>query len=124
AGLLTRLAALGPSAHAIIVSDYGYGTVTPRLLERVKAIARRANVPVTVDSRYDLPRFIGFTAATPNEAELGQLTGLPVDDEPSVEKAGRQLLDRLGARMLLVTRGSQGMVLLERDGPTTFIPIH
>jgi rfaE bifunctional protein kinase chain/domain len=124
ADLLARLATLGASAHAIIVSDYGYGTVTPRLLERVKAIGRRANVPVTVDSRYDLPRFIGFTAATPNEAELGQLTGLPVDDEPSVEKAGRQLLDRLAARMLLVTRGSQGMVLLERDGPTTFIPIH
>ena len=26
--------------------------------------------------------------------------------------------------MLLVTRGSQGMALLERDGATTFIPIH
>ncbi len=26
--------------------------------------------------------------------------------------------------MLLVTRGSRGMALLERDGATTFIPIH
>jgi D-glycero-beta-D-manno-heptose-7-phosphate kinase len=124
AALLTRLSRLGAGTHAIIVSDYGYGTVTPRLLERVKAMARRANVPVTVDSRYDLPRFIGVTAATPNEAELEHFTGLPVDDEPSVEKAGRQLLDRLGVRILLVTRGSHGMVLLERDGPSTFIPIH
>jgi D-glycero-beta-D-manno-heptose-7-phosphate kinase len=41
-----------------------------------------------------------------------------------VEKAGRQLLERLDARMLLVTRGSRGMALLERDGATTFIPIH
>ena len=122
--LLTRLATLGARAHAFVVSDYGYGTVTARVFERVKVIARRANVPVTVDSRYELPRFVGATAATPNEAELEQLTGLPVDDEPSVEKAGRQLLDRLRARMLLVTRGSHGMVLLERDGPTTFIPIH
>src|SRR2546430_5380851 len=39
-------------------------------------------------------------------------------------KAGRQMLERLDARMLLVTRGSRGMALFERDGATTFIPIH
>jgi len=77
-----------------------------------------------VDSRYQLPRFTGVTAATPNEAELEQLAGAPMDDEREVEKAGRQLLERLEARMLLVTRGSRGMALLERDGATTFIPIH
>src|SRR2546428_6957936 len=49
---------------------------------------------------------------------------MPADDERTVEKAGRQLLERLDARMLLVTRGSRGMALLERDGATTFIPIH
>ena len=122
--LLARLTTLGAGARGIILSDYGYGTVTPRLQERVKAIAHRAQLPVVVDSRYDVPRFVGVTAATPNEAELAQLTGLPVDDEPSIEKAGRQLLDRLAARLLLVTRGSHGMVLVERDGPSTFIPIH
>ncbi|HEY3098334.1 MAG TPA: PfkB family carbohydrate kinase, partial [Methylomirabilota bacterium] len=37
---------------------------------------------------------------------------------------GRQLLERLDARFLLVTRGSRGMALLERDGATTFIPVH
>jgi bifunctional ADP-heptose synthase (sugar kinase/adenylyltransferase) len=47
-----------------------------------------------------------------------------VDGERTVEKAGRQLLERLDARLLLVTRGSRGMALLEREGPTTFIPIH
>src|SRR4030095_4763868 len=78
----------------------------------------------SVDSRYQIPRFTGVTASTPNEAELEQLTGMPADDERSVEKAGRQLLERLDARMLLVTRGSRGMALLERDGATTFIPIH
>src|SRR5205807_97365 len=116
--------ALGARVDAILVSDYGYGTVTPRVFERVKAVARRANTILTVDSRYHLPRFAGATAATPNEAELAELTGMPVDDERAVEKAGRQLLERLEARMLLVTRGSRGMALFERDGATTFIPIH
>ncbi len=122
--LLERLTALGARADAIVISDYGYGTVTPRIFEHVKTIARRAGAVVSVDSRYQMPRFTGATAATPNEAELEHLAGVPADDERTVDKAGRQVLERLDARLLLVTRGSRGMALLERDGATTFIPIH
>jgi rfaE bifunctional protein kinase chain/domain len=121
--LLTRLSSLATHADAIVVSDYGYGTVTPRVFERVRAMASQRDALVTVDSRYDLPRFTGVTAASPNEAELAELTGQPVDDERAVDKAGRQVLERLKAAMLLVTRGSQGLALLERDGASTFIPI-
>ena len=121
--LLERLEKLAARVDGILVSDYGYGTVSPRIFEGVRAAARASGAIVTVDSRYDLPRFPGITAATPNEAELGELTGQPVDDERSVEKAGRQLLERLDARLLLVTRGSQGLALLEREGGSTFIPI-
>ena len=122
--LLAALAGAAADAEAIILSDYGYGTVTPRVLEHVRDIARRKRAIVTVDSRYELPRFTGLTAVTPNEAELEALAGMVVDGEGTVEKAGRQLLERLDARLLLVTRGSRGMALLEREGPTTFIPIH
>src|SRR5262249_42843036 len=107
--LLARLTRLAANADAILVSDYGYGTVSPRVLEHVKAIGRQHGVVVTVDSRYELPRFVGVTGATPNEAELADLSGHAVDDERSVEKAGRQLLERLDAEMLLITRGSQGL---------------
>jgi D-glycero-beta-D-manno-heptose-7-phosphate kinase len=122
--MIARLDALAGGVDAILVSDYGYDTVTPRVFERVRALAQRYRAVLSVDSRYQLPRFTGVTAATPNEAELEQLAGAPMDDEREVEKAGRQLLERLEARMLLVTRGSRGMALLERDGATTFIPIH
>ena len=122
--LVARLDALAGGVDAILVSDYGYDTVTPRVYERVRALAERSGAVLSVDSRYQLPRFTGVTAATPNEAELAQLAGAPMDDERDVEKAGRQLLERLGARMLLVTRGSRGLALLERDGATTFVPIH
>ena len=121
--LLERLSAVASRVDGILVSDYVYGTVSPRMFEGVRAMARATGAIVTVDSRYDLPRFPGITAATPNEAELGGLTGQPVDDERSVEKAGRQLLERLDARLLLVTRGSQGIALLEREGGSTFVPI-
>jgi rfaE bifunctional protein kinase chain/domain len=121
--LLARLASLATHADAIVISDYGYGTVTARVFEGVRELAHRRGIIVSVDSRYDLLRFAGVTAATPNEAELAELTGQVVDDERAVDKAGRQVLERLKAAILLVTRGSQGLAVLERDGGSTFIPI-
>lgn len=121
--LVERLRSLGARADAIIISDYGYGAVTPRVFQEAQALARGVGAIVTVDSRYGLPRFRRVTAATPNEPELEHLTGMAVDDEPMLEKAGRQLLDRLETRYLLVTRGSRGIALLDRDGGTTLIPV-
>jgi D-glycero-beta-D-manno-heptose-7-phosphate kinase len=122
--LLDGLAAAAPRAHAFLVSDYGYGTVTPRVYERVRQLAERRRAAVTVDSRYDLPRFRGATAAAPNEPEVEALTGIELSDDPSVEKAGRLVMEQLDTAYLLVTRGSRGMALFERDGPATFYPIH
>jgi rfaE bifunctional protein kinase chain/domain len=124
ARLVERLRAIAPTADGFLVSDYGYGTVTARVYEAVLELGRARQVPVTVDSRYELPRFRGATAATPNEPEVEALTGEELGDEPAVEKAGRAVLERLDARLLLVTRGSRGMALFEREGPVTFMPIH
>lgn len=122
--VIALLESQAASAEAFIVSDYGYGTVTPRMYDVVLDLARGRHVPVSVDSRYDLPRFRGATAATPNEPEIEALTAMTLDDERALEKAGRAVLERLEATLLLVTRGSRGMALFERDGPVTFIPIH
>src|SRR5438445_298367 len=73
--LLPRLTSLAARADAILVSDYGYGTVTPRVFDRIRASARRTGAVLTVDSRYSLLRFTGVPAATPNQAELAQLAG-------------------------------------------------
>ena len=122
--VLERLGAVAPTAHGFVVSDYGYGTVSPRVFAAVMDAARRRDAVVVVDSRYELPRFRGATAATPNEPEVEALTGVELTDDPAVDKAGRSVLERLDARYLLLTRGSRGMALFERDGPATFLPIH
>jgi len=124
ARLLERLGALSREADGVVCSDYGYGVVSPRVFETVCQGARERGAPVSVDSRYDLLRFRGATAATPNEPEVEALTGTELVDERAIEKAARQVLERLGAKLLLVTRGSRGMALFEREGPVTFIPIH
>jgi D-glycero-beta-D-manno-heptose-7-phosphate kinase len=124
ATIIARLQALGREADAFLISDYGYGTVSPRVFDAVLTLSRDRGSLVAVDSRYDLSRFRGTTAATPNEPEVEALVGHEVDDEASVEKAGRAVLEQLDARFLLVTRGNRGMALLEREGPVTVMPIH
>jgi rfaE bifunctional protein kinase chain/domain len=81
--MLARLSALGERADGFLVSDYGYGTVTPRVFERVRALARRTNATVTVDSRYQLVKFAGVpvscaSSATVSPAELRQALGATV----------------------------------------------
>lgn len=124
ARLIAAVQAAGSGADAFLVSDYGYGTVTARVFEAVIETARRRGAVVAVDSRYDLPRFRGATAATPNEPEVEALAGAELGDESALEKAGRVVLERLDSRYLLITRGSRGMALLDREGPVTFMPIH
>lgn len=123
AQVLDRLATWGGQAHAIVLSDYGYGTITGRLLDAARQLGGRG-VPVSADSRYDLLRFERLTAATPSEPEVEQLLGLALDGEKAVEQAGWRLLERLGTDLLLVTRGSNGMALFERGGDATFLPIY
>ncbi|MBI2524912.1 MAG: sugar kinase [Candidatus Rokubacteria bacterium] len=122
--LVSRLREIGSTADAFVVSDYGYGALSPGVFEAVLELARPRNAVVAVDSRYDLLRFKGMTAATPNEPEVEALVGGELGDERAIEKAGRAVLDRLEAALLLVTRGSRGMALFEREGPVTFMPIH
>jgi rfaE bifunctional protein kinase chain/domain len=123
AQLLERLRTWGPEADAVVLSDYGYGTITPRLLDEVRRLSARG-VVISADSRYDLLRFGEVTAATPSEPEVEQLLGIALDGDKAVEQAGWRLLERLGSRLLLVTRGSRGLALFERGETATFIAVH
>lgn len=115
------------TCHAVIVSDYGAGLVTPRLVGRIHRTLRRrkgVRVPVLVDSRYALDDLSGLTLATPNESEVEQLLGVRIDDDAQVlEQAGRTLLERTRMEAVLITRGSRGMALFQPDRATMHLPI-
>ena len=120
--VLERLRGWAGQIDGVVLSDYGYGTITPRILAEARALGA-GGVVVTADSRYDLLRFEGLTAATPNEDEVEHLLGVALDGDKAVEQAGWRLLERLGSRYLLVTRGAKGLALFERGGEATFLPI-
>ena len=119
-----RLLRAAARCDAMLVSDYGSGLVSTRLVAAArKQLSRR--VPLLVDSRYALLKFRGMTACTPNESEVEALLGQRIGENTRVlEKSGRELLDRTHAQAVLVTRGSRGMALFERGSPTVHIPIY
>ncbi|RZP29240.1 hypothetical protein EVA25_02025 [bacterium] len=121
-------AALG-KADAVIISDYGFGLITPKLVERLKTQLtkrrRRRQVPIVADSRYSLMQFCGCTAYTPNQAEVEASLGISIDDSArSLETAGRLLLKRTQAGGIVITRGSRGMAVFVPGRRTDHISIH
>jgi rfaE bifunctional protein kinase chain/domain len=101
-------------AGAVIISDYNYGAASPQIAAAVRA-AFGDTVPVLVDSRFRLSEFSEFTSATPNEDEVEQLLGIKHADQAALESAAEQLRQRLGYQALLVTRGGNGMTLIEAN---------
>ena len=114
-------APLVASADAILVSDYGLGFAEPALVRAILARGRKPGARVAVDSRYRLFDHAGADVATPSEPEVEAMLGRPLSDESSIEAGGRLALDRLGARALILTRGSQGMLVMETGQPTRSI---
>jgi rfaE bifunctional protein kinase chain/domain len=127
-GVAARLIAAASRSDALLVSDYGSGMVTPALVAQAQKALRRRRPrslpPVLVDSRYALSRFRGMTACTPNESEVEQMFGIRIGERARVlEQAGRRLLTGTRSAAVLITRGSRGMALFERDRPTVHIAI-
>lgn len=103
-------------ADAVILSDYGKGTLggVTALIERCRAV----RIPVLVDPKgRDFGRYRGATALTPNLSEFEAVVGTWPDEAEFMRKAAA-LRDDLKLDMLLVTRGDRGMVLVtERQAP-------
>ncbi len=114
---------------AILLSDYGTGLVTPELATALSNAAaargKRRAIPILIDSRYDLLKYRGLTACTPNESEVEQILDIKIGDNmKTLERAGRELLKRTRMSAALITRGSRGMALFEPERPTVHVPIH
>lgn len=118
ARLIEQVEVLVPWHDAILISDYGKGVCTPRLLRAAIDAANLVRVPVIVDPCRSCPleHYRGVTVIKPNRAEAERATGLAIDKPAEALEAGRQLCQKLEARMALITLDRDGMVLVERNG--------
>jgi D-glycero-beta-D-manno-heptose-7-phosphate kinase len=108
---------------AILIADYENGLISPELIQACLPLARHHSVPVIVDAHGGLFRFRGITAATPNQPEAASTLGMTIETQDDLERAGHQLLAGMDAESILITRGSEGVALFERDSPPYHLPV-
>lgn len=109
-----------PDHDAVIVSDYGKGGLG-YIQEMIQA-ARDSLHPVVVDPKGDdYSGYRGASLITPNRKEFEQVAGRFRDDR-DLEKKGIAMAKDLDLSGVLVTRGEQGMSLMNQDGRVIHIP--
>jgi D-beta-D-heptose 7-phosphate kinase/D-beta-D-heptose 1-phosphate adenosyltransferase len=117
--LVESLKGLLADANAVVMSDYGKGSLT-----EVAAMifeCREAGVPVFVDPKgNDFAKYRGATIITPNQGEFEAVAGKSTTDDELLTN-GRQLMNDLDLAALLVTRSEKGMFLLEDNGEPEFL---
>ncbi|OGT91653.1 MAG: bifunctional heptose 7-phosphate kinase/heptose 1-phosphate adenyltransferase [Gammaproteobacteria bacterium RIFOXYD12_FULL_61_37] len=120
ASLLEGFSRLLPTVDVVVLSDYGKGTLRhPQAFIRA---ARNAGKPVLVDPKgMDFGKYAGATLITPNLHEFEAVAGVcEAEDELAVR--GELMIAEQGLDALLITRGEQGMTLLEKGRQARHMP--
>ena len=111
--LLAWLDRHGPGVGAVVLSDYAKGVLTPRVIERACALG--AEVWVDPKGR-DFVKYRGAHAITPNAQETEAATGCDTTTVAGCRTAARRLIEHVGFRLVVITRGAQGIFWLAADG--------
>ncbi len=120
AGIERAFEAALPGAGAVVLSDYGKGTLAQ--VGSMIRVAREARVPVVVDPKgTDFGRYCGATVITPNLSEFEAVVG-HCADEPTLRARGESLREALDLEAVLITRSERGMTLLQKGQPALDLP--
>jgi len=108
---------------AIQVADYGKGVMTSKMITDMVRIARESGKAVLVDP--NLSNFFEYqdvTVFTCNSFEATSSLGIKVINETSLRNIGHKLLNQLSCEAVVLTRGSNGISVFQRDGSVEHIP--
>src|SRR5205823_14415304 len=96
--------------------------ICPATIAAARDAARRHGAALAVDTQGDPRRFHGFTLVKSNQPDVEAALGRPLGDEAAFAAGCRQLLDELGARAVVITRGAAGLSALEAGGAYFHLP--
>lgn len=104
-------------ADGVIIEDYAKGLVENSVCRQLMALAEEKNIPVLVDpNKNSNPNlYLGCTLITPNTSEAESLSGVKIVDASSLRLAGARILDGVNAKVVVITRGKDGIAIFTRD---------
>jgi len=112
-----------PEHDAIILSNYHIGTLTDNIIKKSIELANRYNKIIVVDAQKELDKYQHVTSMTPNLPDAQKYVGFYVKSTEDLKRAGQQLLSDTNAEFVLVTCGSDGMAVFEKDDKFSKIPV-
>ena len=119
--IISKMRELTPYYDGILLSDYGIGVMTDSIIEESIKTANEHGKIIAVDSQDELYRFKNPAIITPNQPDAERTLGYKIFDH-TLLKAGQDLLNMTQADKILLTRGSEGMILFEKNGNVVNIP--
>ncbi len=119
--LVRAIKAALPRLDALVVSDYDKGVVTDSLADRVLTECHRRGMPALVKPKESrLLSYRGATLIVCNAKEARFFVSRALEDDDSVEEAGRALLAHFGCSAVVITRGREGLNVFEDASPKSF----
>jgi D-beta-D-heptose 7-phosphate kinase/D-beta-D-heptose 1-phosphate adenosyltransferase len=111
--LVSRVLDELPGCHAVVLSDYAKGALTPEVCQAIIPAARRLDIPVLVDPKSaDFARYRGATTICPNLGELARALQLDARDLKPLLDAAEALVQKLDLEFLTATLGEKGIALV------------
>lgn len=112
----TKLERTIAEADGIIIEDYAKGLVEVSICRQIMQAAEDKGIPVLIDpnSRSTPTIYYGCMVVTPNTQEAEALSGVKIIDLASLRRAGQRILDEVNARIVIITRGKDGMAIFIR----------
>jgi len=108
-------AALEQGPSIVILSDYAKGLLSESVCQQIIQACSQSDIPVLVDPKgIDYTKYKGATALTPNKKETAEACQTHIDDIDLIKKASA-LKNDLALDFLAVTRGEEGITLIEKD---------
>ncbi len=121
--LIEKIRLLIPLYDAIVLSDYHLGTLTDAVIQTVTEEAEKNGKIVVVDAQKDLYRYKGITSMTPNLPDTQKHVGFYLKSKEDYLRAGSMLIKETEAPAVLITCGSEGMVVITDEGRYYHIPV-
>ena len=102
-----------PDCHAVVLSDYAKGALTPDVCQAVILAARRRDIPVLVDPKSaDFSRYRGATTICPNLGELAKALNRDTRDLIPLLDAAEAIVPQFDLEFLTATLGEKGIALV------------
>ena len=106
---------LGEKPSVVILSDYAKGLLSESICQQIISLCQTHKIPVLVDPKgSDYSKYIGATALTPNKKEAAEACHTNSQDADLISKV-TALKTKLGLSFMAVTRGEEGISLIEGD---------